>query len=92
MNISIRRIFVFAAANLMCLAALAQPDGEDGTPAEDTAAEKKTISYWVEQLGHDLYLRREMASKKLIEAGPPAIDHLVEAIGTGELEVVACSA
>ena len=49
---------------------------------------EKPIAYWVSQLGNDHYLRREMASKKLIEAGPPAIEDLVKVIDTGDLEVV----
>ncbi len=40
------------------------------------------------QLGHEHYLRREMASTKLVAAGPAAVDQLAEAIRSGDLEVV----
>ncbi len=39
-------------------------------------------------MASDLYLRREMASTKLTEAGPAAIDDLVKVIRSGDLEVV----
>jgi hypothetical protein len=53
-----------------------------------TPQSEKTVGYWVEQLGHDRYLRRELASKKLVEAGPAAIAELVEVIRTADLEVI----
>ena len=49
---------------------------------------EQSIEYWVSQLGHEHYLRREMASTKLVEAGPAAVDQLAEAIRSGDLEVV----
>lgn len=85
---SIRWILVFATTNLMLSFAWAQTDADDGAQLAKSGPESKTIAYWVEQLGHDLYLRREMASKKLNDAGPAAIDDLVKAIRTGDLEVV----
>lgn len=51
-------------------------------------ADEKSVKYWVEQLGHDRYLRRETASAKLIAAGPEAIPELVEAIPVADLEVI----
>lgn len=51
-------------------------------------ADEKPISYWVSQLGSDQYLRRELANKKLREAGPAAVTPLIEATRSGELELV----
>jgi PDZ domain len=56
-------------------------------PAKDAPAEEN-IAYWVEQLGHDQFLRRELATQKLVEAGPQAIPQLIEQIRSGNLEVV----
>ena len=94
----IRRIFLPAVATLL-LAGLPCPGGAqdqsqaessqtDTPPTESNAPAEDSISYWVEQLDHDLYLRREMASKKLTDEGPAAIDALVAVIGTAELEIV----
>ena len=88
MDNSIRWILLFASTNLMLSFGLAQSDAKDASPLAKSGQEANTIAYWVEQLGHDLYLRREMASKKLTEAGPAAIDDLVKVIRTGDLEVV----
>jgi hypothetical protein len=49
---------------------------------------ENSIEYWVSQLGHEHYLRREMASKKLIAAGPEAVPLLADAVREGDLEVV----
>lgn len=88
MDNMIRWILVFAATNLMLSFAVAQSDAGDESKPNKSGLEAKTIAYWVEQLGHDLYLRREMASKKLTDAGPAAIDDLVKVIRSGDLEVV----
>lgn len=63
---------------------------QDSTP-RDTAKggiDGKPSGYWVEQLGHDHFLRREMATRKLIEAGPEVIADLVAEVRHGDLEVV----
>ena len=66
---SIRWILLaFATTNLMLSFALAQSDAAGAPQQDPSSPEAKTIAYWVEQLGHDLYLRREMASTKLTEA------------------------
>jgi len=57
-------------------------------PADAQPPDEKPVSYWVTQLGHDHYLRREMASDKLIAAGPGAVDELAEVTRGGDLEVV----
>lgn len=63
--------------------------GQDGaSPAPSASGEEKPIHYWVQQLGNDHFLRREKATKELIKAGPDAIDDLVGAIQTGDLEVI----
>lgn len=58
--------------------------------APDATAQERDdyVEYWVEQLGHDQYLRRERASKQLIEAGPEVIPKLVEEIRNGDLEII----
>jgi hypothetical protein len=64
-----------------------QAQGSD-SQGSATPHSEKTVGYWVEQLGHDQYLRRELASKKLVEAGPSAIADLIEVIRTADLEVI----
>jgi len=46
------------------------------------------IEYWISQLSHEHYLRREKASQKLKELGPVVIPALTSAIKTGDLEVI----
>jgi hypothetical protein len=46
------------------------------------------LERWVAELGHDQYLRRERASRKLAEMGAAAIDPLLVAMRAGDLEVV----
>ncbi len=65
--------------NLVALSASAQND--DSLAADG-------LDRWVDDLGHDQYLRREKASRKLIEIGPVAIGSLVEATRSGDLEVI----
>ena len=58
------------------------------TRSEMTNKDSSSIDYWVSQLGHDQYLRRERASTKLAEAGIAAIPALVKVIREGDLEVI----
>lgn len=72
-------------------AASPESPASPASPAEQTDGDErngKTVEYWVEQLGHEHYLRREMASKKLVAAGPAAVEQLSAAIRSGDLEVV----
>ena len=62
------------------------PGTQPGDVSEDSL--EQTIEYWVSQLGHEHYLRRELASAKLVATGPAAVDQLAEAIRSGDLEVV----
>ncbi len=73
------------------------PDASTTTPAEDRLTlppsggpptREPSISYWVNQLGSDQFLRRELATRKLAKAGPEAIPAIVEVIRTGDLETV----
>jgi hypothetical protein len=73
------------------------PSGESPPPSGAEAGERNSgekesggasIEYWITQLGSDQYLRRESASKNLVAAGPKAVDALVKAIRSGDLEVV----
>ncbi|MFM8415055.1 MAG: PDZ domain-containing protein [Planctomycetota bacterium] len=63
---------------------LAVAVGTSGRAAEPAAAE---IAAWIEQLGSPQFARREAASKSLVAAGEPAVEPLVAAIRTGDLEV-----
>ena len=45
-------------------------------------------AYWITQLSHEHYLRREKASQKIKELGPAAIPDLVTAMNQGDLEVI----
>ena len=58
------------------------------TPADSQAdyPDNKTPEFWVEQLGHDRFLRRETATRQLIRSGKVAVDPLLKAIETGNLE------
>ncbi|WP_419189076.1 PDZ domain-containing protein [Stieleria marina] len=51
-----------------------------------TAGSQRPLEYWIGQLQHDEYLRREAASKRLMEAGDDAVPILADAIGKGDLE------
>jgi hypothetical protein len=46
------------------------------------------IDRWVNDLGHDQYLRRENANRKLVAIGTPAVQPLAAAMNTGDLEVI----
>ena len=62
-----------------------QAAGKSGDASKD---QSEAIAYWVGQLGHDHYLRREKASEKLLAAGVQAVPSLVSVIRTGDLEVI----
>ena len=74
---------LIAISTISLSPARAQPDA-----AGAGSIEKPSVDYWVTQLDNDHFLRREMATKKLIEAGPAAIADLVHVIREGDLEVV----
>ena len=83
--------------------AVAQPPRSD-TPRSETrsgdaertapqsspsdAARHAEIAEWVDDLGHEHYLRRESASRRLVRVGPAALYELVRVVRSGELEVV----
>jgi hypothetical protein len=54
-----------------------------GDPIEDQG-----IDEWIQQLGHENYLRRERASRNLVRSGSKAVPALATAVRTGDLEVV----
>ncbi len=62
--------------------------GTAGSGGIEQDIEGKSVSYWVEQLANEHYLRRELASKRLVSAGPRVVDSLAAAIRKGDLEVV----
>ncbi len=63
----------------------AEPSGGTGAETEPTATE---IQRWVEGLGASKFGERAFATQKLIAAGRPAIDPVVEAVKQGDLEVI----
>lgn len=72
-----------AAVGMLALLAVAA----DEPPAQQAPAEPE-IAKWVADLGHDQYLRRESATRRLTAAGPAAVQPLAEAMQSGDLEVV----
>ena len=74
--------------SMLCLAlcfafsGLASSD-EPAKPETDT----KSIAYWVEQLDSDQFLRRQTASKRLLEFGDEAVEPLAEVTTKGQLEL-----
>lgn len=44
--------------------------------------------FWVSQLSHPQFLRRELATKKLVAAGPQAIEAVVEGLEQADLEMI----
>lgn len=86
---AIRFVTASPAIGLIALLCVVQPGL---APAEDPVAaaeaEEKNLAYWVKQLGHDRYLRRETATSKLVEAGPAAIPELTKATTIADLEVL----
>ena len=73
-----------AAAEKAARATL-QAAGQSAGASKD---QLEAIAYWVSQLGHDHYLRREKASEKLLAAGVQAVPALVAVIRIGDLEVI----
>lgn len=56
-----------------------------GVVNSENASER--VAYWITQLSHDHYLRRERASYQLKELGPVVIPSLISAMNDGDLEV-----
>lgn len=66
---------------------------KEGQLADDQTPETPdfndgSLDEWIGQLGHENYLRRERASRRLVKAGPKAVGALADAVRTGDLEVV----
>ena len=59
--------------------------GDDKEGGDD---QEESISFWVQQLGNENYLRRERASRRLVREGPAAVQALSDAVTGGDLEVV----
>ncbi len=67
----------------------------DGGSSPDEAALKhpestppKEVAYWVSQLGHEHFLRRQKASQELKKMGPAILPELAAAMDVGDLEVI----
>lgn len=60
-------------------------DQSNGQDSQDST--EKSAEYWAEQLGHDRFLRREAATRKLIAAGDTSVQPLLKVIESGNLEI-----
>ncbi len=70
-------------------AAAQERSGEEQSGEVTVAtASKDTAAYWITQLSHEHYLRREKASQKIKQLGPAVIPDLVTAMNQGDLEVL----
>lgn len=69
---------------IVAAAGFALAVGAPGLASDPTAAE---IAAWIEELGSPQFARRESAAGSLVAAGGPAVEPLVAAIHTGDLEV-----
>ena len=65
-----------------------QTSGKSADNGVRSAQEPDLVAYWISQLSHEHYLRREKASQKLKELGPGVIPALTSAMNTGDLEVI----
>ena len=84
-------LVVSASLSIPCLAQDTTGEASETTQpkSKTTVADKsseKPLEYWIEDLGHDQYLRRERATDKLIKAGKAAVPALIQAIRKGDLE------
>ncbi len=75
----LRWLSIVIAALVLCESASAQEVASNDTTESDQ---------WIADLGHDQYLRREKASRKLIQIGTPAIEPMTAAMRSGDLEVI----
>lgn len=57
-------------------------------PKSRPIADEQPLAYWVEQLGHHHFLRREVATKKLVAAGPEAVTAVIRGLPESDLETV----
>jgi len=78
----------FAVILLGTQSAVGQSEPAASPPKQATSDTEESIEYWVGQLGHDRYLRRELASNKLGQFGPEAITELVKILPEADLEVI----
>ncbi|MGB7348006.1 MAG: PDZ domain-containing protein [Pirellulaceae bacterium] len=80
--------FVVGSLAVCFLMVPSNVDGQDVsvTPLSKQSKVERSPAYWVEQLQDEKYLRRETASKRLIEAGEAAVPALAAAIREGDLE------
>ena len=70
-----------------CRPLLAEDVGLNST-IEKANPDDSTAAYWVTQLSHQHYLRRETAEKKLVDAGIEAVDELASVMSDGDLEAI----
>jgi hypothetical protein len=92
-NSVIRSLLPFAACcavisigSLCCGQAPTEPDNVEQPPRQRVSPRDRPLEYWVDQLSANQYLRREVATRRLAEAGTDAVPILLESIKSGDLE------
>ncbi len=60
--------------------------GQTETVPKRIPPKDRPLEFWVGQLGHDQYYRREVATRRLSEAGAAAVPILQQSIASGDLE------
>ena len=83
--------FALPAITCLCLLSggdsVAQPHGAEAeTTPKRVPPKERPLEFWVGQLGHDQYYRREVATAQLTEAGLAAVPILQRSIASGDLE------
>jgi len=74
--------------SILCLAlCCAFPGLAAGDEPANSETDIESIAYWVEQLDSDQFLRRQSASRRLLEFGVEAVGPLAEVTTKGQLEL-----
>lgn len=69
-----------------CMALAVGASAEERADSRQVEEADTGVGYWVTQLGSDSYLRRQNASRRLIESGPKAVPFVVAKVNQGDLE------
>ena len=77
--------FAFWVALVLCLSSrMTEVRADDATP--DNAPQAEEIGGWIKDLSSDDFEARKSATRKLVEAGKPAIEPLAKAVDRNDLE------
>ena len=72
---------------LTACSAFAQTD-DSAESTKPTPKAERTLQFWVTQLSHDRYLRRQSARRHLVEGGQDSVPILMEELSGGDLESI----